>query len=156
MASGCGWLLNGDVKFSVAAAKRVANGLPSSYRRNTPAPRTLGFPRRSRLTREADLETVRRTGKRIQTERLEARASASLLLHPRVGIVVPKHRRKIVERNRVKRRLRELARTRLLPNLERIDLLIRAKPEAYNSSFQQLADDMAAIGRWLSGMEMVR
>ena len=56
----------------------------------------------------------------------------------------------------MKRRLRELARTRLLPNLERIDLLIRAKPEAYNSSFQQLADDMAAIGRWLSGMEMVR
>jgi ribonuclease P protein component len=68
-----------------------------------------------------------------------------------VGIVVPKHRRKIVERNRVKRRLRELVRTRLLPQLDRLDLLIRAKPEAYNSSFEQLADDLASIGQRLSG-----
>jgi len=71
------------------------------------------------------------------------------LLHPRVGVVVPKHKRKIVERNRVKRRLRELVRTQLLPHLERIDLLIRAKPEAYDSSFQQLAEDLSNIGQRL-------
>jgi ribonuclease P protein component len=85
----------------------------------------------------------------MQTERLEARASTSLLVHPRVGIVVPKHRRKIVERNRVKRRLRELVRVGLLPRLERIDLLIRAKPEAYNSTFDQLAADVVTIGQWV-------
>ena len=49
----------------------------------------------------------------MQTERLEARASASLLLHPRVGVVVPKYRRDIVDRNRTKRQLRELVRTRI-------------------------------------------
>lgn len=86
----------------------------------------------------------------MQTERLEARASASLLLHPRVGIVVPKHRQKIVNRNRVKRRLRELVRIQLLPGLQGVDLLIRAKPEAYASSFEQLARDVAAIGEWAS------
>ena len=150
MALGCEWLLNGDAKFLAAAAKRDVNGLPFSCRRNTPAPKSLGFPRNSRLTSEADLEAVRRTGKRMQTERLEARASASLLLHPRVGIVVPKHRRKIIERNRVKRRLRELIRIRLLPELGDIDLLIRAKPEAYGSSFEQLAGDVIAIGQWAS------
>ena len=64
-------------------------------------------------------------------------------------MVVPKHKRKIVERNRVKRRLRELVRTQLLPYLERTDLLIRAKPEAYDSSFQQLADDVTSIGERL-------
>jgi ribonuclease P protein component len=104
-----------------------------------------------RLTRESDLEAVRRTGKRIQTEHLEARASASLLPHLRVGVVVPKHRRRIVERNRVKRRLRELIRTRLVPHLDRrIDLLIRAKPDAYNATFQDLAVDVSYIGRWAS------
>jgi ribonuclease P protein component len=73
------------------------------------------------------------------------------LPHPRVGIVVPKHRRRIVERNRVKRRLRELVRTSLLPNLDRrIDLLIRAKPEAYNATFQDLAADVGSIGQWAS------
>jgi ribonuclease P protein component len=152
MVSGCGWLPDGDVKFSVAAGRKGANGLPSNYRRNTLAPRTFGFPRSSRLTSETDLETVRRTGKRMQTERLEARASASLLLHPRAGVVVPKHRHKIVERNRVKRRLRELVRIKLLPRLEGIDVLIRAKPEAYDSSFMQLAGDVGAIGEWASRM----
>jgi len=84
----------------------------------------------------------------MQTEHLEARASASLLLHPRVGIVVPKHRRKIVERNKVKRRLREIVRTGLLQSLGSIDLLIRAKPEAYGSTFQELAEDVGLIGEW--------
>lgn len=88
----------------------------------------------------------------MQTERLEARASASLLLHPRAGVVVPKHRHKIVERNRVKRRLRELVRIKLLPGLEGIDVLIRAKPEAYDSNFTQLAGDVGVIGEWVSRM----
>jgi ribonuclease P protein component len=149
MASGCAWLPNGDVKFLAAVGRKDVNGSRSNCRRNTPAPNRLGFPRRLRLTRESELEVVRRTGKRIQTERLEARASASLLPHPRVGIVVPKHRRSIVERNRVKRRLRELIRITLLPELDRcIDLLIRAKPEAYNATFQDLAIDVSYIGRW--------
>jgi ribonuclease P protein component len=86
----------------------------------------------------------------MQTERLEARALASLLLYPRVGVVVPKHRQKIVDRNRVKRRLRELVRVELLPALQGVDLLIRAKPEAYASSFEQLAGDVAVIGQWAS------
>jgi ribonuclease P protein component len=88
----------------------------------------------------------------MQTERLEARASASLLLHPRAGVVVPKHRHNIVDRNRVKRRLRELVRIKLLPGLQRIDVLIRAKPEAYGSSFEQLALDVGTIGEWVSRM----
>lgn len=85
----------------------------------------------------------------MQTEHLEARASASLLLHPRVGIVVPKYRQTIVSRNLVKRRLRELARIRLLPNLGRVDLLLRAKPPAYGTTFDQLASDVDAIARWV-------
>ena len=88
----------------------------------------------------------------MQTERLEARASASLFLHPRVGIVVPKHRRKVVARNRVKRRLRELVRISLLPELGRVDLLIRAKPEAYGSTFKELTADIAQIGEWASAI----
>src|SRR6185312_11038191 len=151
--SGCVWLLNGDVKFLAVAGRKGGNGSRSNYRRNTPAHNTLSFPRRLRLTSETDLEVVRRTGKRIQTEHLEARASASLLPHPRVGVVVPKHRRRIVDRNRVKRRLRELVRTRLLPDLNRrIDLLIRAKPEAYEATFQDLAVDVISIGQWAAGV----
>ena len=88
----------------------------------------------------------------MQTERLDARASASLLLHPRVGVVVPKYRRNIIDRNRTKRRLRELARTRMLPILRRIDVLLRAKPEAYGASFDQLSVEVDAIAQWAGGI----
>jgi len=62
---------------------------------------------------------------------------------------VPKHRQKIVDRNRVKRRLREIVRTGLLGELGSVDLLIRAKPEAYRSSFEQLSGDVSAIREWV-------
>ena len=62
--------------------------------------------------------------------------------------MVPKHRHKVVERNRVKRRLRELVRTTVLPELGQVDLLIRAKPEAYDSTFSELNADVAQIGSW--------
>jgi ribonuclease P protein component len=88
----------------------------------------------------------------MQTECLEARMSASLLLHPRVGVVVPKYGRKIVDRNRTKRRLRELARIRLLPVMGQVDLVLRAKPEAYRSSFDQLASQVDAIASWTAGV----
>jgi ribonuclease P protein component len=88
----------------------------------------------------------------MQTERLDARASASLLLRPRVGVVVPKYRRNIVDRNRTKRRLRELARTKMLPILKNIDILLRAKPEAYDSTFDQLAVEVDAIAQWAAGV----
>jgi ribonuclease P protein component len=88
----------------------------------------------------------------MQTECLEARVSASLLPHPRVGVVVPKHGRNIVDRNRAKRRLRELVRLRLLPAIGRVDLLIRAKPEAYRSTFDDLAAQVDTIASWVAGI----
>jgi ribonuclease P protein component len=85
----------------------------------------------------------------MQTEHLEARASASLLLHPRVGIVVPKYRHNIVSRNRIRRCLRELVRIRLLPDISGVDLILRAKPSAYATTFEQLASDVDTIARWV-------
>ena len=88
----------------------------------------------------------------MQTECLEARVSASLLPHSRVGVVVPKHGRNIVDRNRTKRRLRELVRLRLLPAIGRVDLLVRAKPEAYRSTFDELAAQVDVIASWAAGI----
>ena len=85
----------------------------------------------------------------MQTEHLEARASASILLHARVGIVVPKYKQNIVERNRVRRRLRELVRLRLLPQTGQVDVLLRAKQAAYESTFDQLATEVDQITTWV-------
>ena len=71
----------------------------------------------------------------------------------RIGIIVPRHQQTAVERNRLKRRLRELARTRLLPALRAgaaQDLSIRAKRDAYAARMDALAADVAAIVRRVS------
>jgi RNase P protein component len=60
---------------------------------------------------------VRQSGTRIRVEYLDVRAMPSALPHARVGFVVPKYGHTSVDRNRLKRRLRELVRTRLLPSL---------------------------------------
>jgi ribonuclease P protein component len=78
---------------------------------------------------------------------LDVRIVASPLGHPRVGVVVPRYSRSAVDRNRLKRRLRELVRTRLLPVLASVDVVIRARPDAYAASFAALGDavDRAAV-----------
>ena len=73
---------------------------------------------------------------------LDVRAIASPLGHPRVGVVVPRYSRSAVDRNRLKRRLRELVRTRLLPNAPPADVVIRARPEAYAASYDALVIDV--------------
>lgn len=77
-------------------------------------------------------------GKRFRTEHLDLRAAASPVPHPRVGIIVPKHKRTNVERNRLKRRLREIVRVHVLRSLPAIDLVIRARPGAYEASMMML------------------
>ena len=90
-----------------------------------------------------------REGKRIRTEHLELRAVASLLHHPRVGFIVPKYGQSGVARNRLKRRLREITRLTLLPELPPVDVVIRARREAYGARFEALSAQLTHAGERL-------
>jgi ribonuclease P protein component len=61
-----------------------------------------------------------------------------------VGLIVPKHGQTSVNRNRLKRRLRELARCSMLPVLPPVDVVVRSRPEAYGASFDGLAAEVHA------------
>lgn len=66
---------------------------------------------------------------------------------PRVGFIVPRYRFRLVDRNRVKRRLREAVRLRWLPGCGAgapVDALLRAHREAYGASYSALAE---TVGR---------
>ena len=52
---------------------------------------------------------------------------------------MPRFKRSAVDRNRLKRRLRELIRTRLLHGVPHADIVVRADPDAYGATFEQLA-----------------
>lgn len=64
----------------------------------------------------------------------------------RLGVVVPKHGRTIVQRNQLERRIRELLRTEWLPgersSAETWDLLVRARPVAYETSGAELREEL--------------
>jgi len=51
---------------------------------------------------------------------------------------VPRYSHSAVDRNRVKRRLREVVRLDVLPSLPNIDLVVRALPSAYGAAMEEL------------------
>jgi ribonuclease P protein component len=106
------------------------------------------LPRHRRITRNAEIRGIFRRGKRSGTAHLDVFHSASPFAYARVGVVVPKHRHTVVERNLVKRRIREVLRRDVLPRLEScgdvVDVLVRARPGAYGVGYGQLRDELVA------------
>lgn len=93
---------------------------------------------------------MKKAGRRLRTEHLDVRATDSLLSHARVTVIVAKHGHTIVERNRLRRRLRELARTKVIPNLGSIDAVVRSLSSAYGASFDELTAEVVKIVQELS------
>jgi len=76
------------------------------------------------------------------------------LPHPRVGFIVPRYKHSAVDRNRLKRRLREITRTLLMPEFVKhppVDVVVRVLPSAYEASFEtlrtQLTRTVAAVAK---------
>ena len=107
------------------------------------------LPRAARITASGEILALFRRGKRQRTRHLDVFVAASPVSRSRLGVVVPKHRHRIVERNLVKRRLREIGRTELLPRLAgcdpALDLLVRARAEAYGASFEALREELVRV-----------
>jgi len=81
----------------------------------------------------------------VRARFLDVKRLESALGYLRVGVVVPKYGFTAVRRNTLKRRLRELARQRLLTLADSCDLVIRARREAYEASFASLRDDIESV-----------
>lgn len=61
-----------------------------------------------------------------------------------------------MERNRLKRRLRELARTLLLPDMPPVDLVIRTFPESYDAPFATLEREVRRMQEKLQRLYATR
>jgi len=85
-------------------------------------------------------------GKHTRTPSLEVFVAGAPGPRSRLGLIVPKHGRRIVDRNLLKRRLREIGRRQILPELDssgrRADVLIRARGRAYGVDFESLAREV--------------
>jgi ribonuclease P protein component len=124
-----------------AAGSQVASGAASGRSHQE------HLRRSRRITGSRDIRTRFQRGKRSRTAHLDVFDSASPLAFSRAGVVVPKHRHGVVERNRLKRRLRDLLRRVVLPGLETggvvADVLVRARPESYEASYETLRIELS-------------
>ena len=116
-------------------------------------PGRFGLPAASRITRTRDIRALLRKGKRKKTSHLDVFFLSSGGTLPRLGVVVPKHRHRVVDRNKVKRRLKEIGRREILPRMREAgqcgDLLVRARKEVYGASYQQLRRELIEIAEEL-------
>jgi ribonuclease P protein component len=113
-------------------------------------PRGRRYPRARRITRGSEIRALFARGKRSRTPHLDVLYSESPASFSRVGLVVPRYGNSAVRRNRVKRRLREALRLEVLPRLEGrepgMDVLVRARREAYGVSYARLSGELV---EWL-------
>ncbi len=104
------------------------------------------LPRGARIRSGSEIRELLKKGKRKRTMNMDVFLAPSPASRSRLGLIVPKHGHKIVSRNLLKRRLREIGRRRVLPGLDergvRADVLIRTRPPAYDVDFERLAHDV--------------
>lgn len=92
-----------------------------------------------------------RDGKRLRSSNLDLRVVLATGAVSRIGFVVPKHGHSSVERNRLKRRLRELGRLRLLDvmcGLSRqpgVDVVMRVQSGAYRLEYVELRSEIELL-----------
>jgi ribonuclease P protein component len=85
------------------------------------------------------------------TASLDVRAVVTASRCSRVGFVVPKYGHSAVRRNQLKRALRELSRLRLLTVLSDsdsepgVDVVMRARPVAYQASHTELRNEFEEV-----------
>jgi len=127
-----------------------------------------GFPRAARLRKHADFDLVYKEGRRVFSENMTVfvrrrgveaepdqeglRASIPALTRwgPRVGFTVSRAMGGAVQRNRIKRRLREAVRLHLSECGAPVDVVINPKRTAIGAEFAQLS---AEVQRAFAGIQ---
>ncbi|MFN2384589.1 MAG: ribonuclease P protein component [Gemmatimonadota bacterium] len=102
------------------------------------------MPRARRITTRREIAHLL-TGQRARADTLELywRPAAGLL--PRATCITPKHGHTGVERNQLRRRLKELMRQILFVRPDALDYLVRSRPPAYDRTYAQLADELTGL-----------
>ena len=140
MASGPAWLQRAVGVCLPADARRGASGSRSDANEGARVP---AFPM---LRRKADFDALGRHGTARSSRLLVLRSLRTGRPETRVGLSTPRTLGGAVQRNRVRRRLRELIRERHETIGQGWDLLLIARPEAATASHAELR---AALGSLL-------
>lgn len=113
-------------------------------------PAGRSFPRAARIRNTRDILALLRHGRRCRAGPIDLYFRENSEGRPRVTVIVPKHGHSSVERNKLKRRIREIVRRDWLARRwtegASTDLLVRTGRRAYDMSY---ADIAATLGEAL-------
>ena len=121
---------------------------------NGPGEPGTGFPRTARLLKHADFERVYKQGRRHSSPHMTVfylvqATDASQEKRARVGFTVGRVLGGAVERNRIKRRLREAVRLRRSSLLGAVDIVINPKKSILKLEFATVLEE---VGRALDAI----
>jgi ribonuclease P protein component len=106
------------------------------------------LPHSYRLRKSKDFESTYRKGRLFDGRLILARINQNSLGHARVGIIVSKKvSKKAVQRNKIRRQIRDIIRSNILSCVDGYDLAIIAKPISAKASYSEIEDDWQKI--WL-------
>jgi ribonuclease P protein component len=113
---------------------------------NQPDPHPAKFAKSSRLLKRAEFEQVYQSGRRHFSKNLTAfflkRDAANQKRGPRVGLTVSRALGGAVERNRIRRRMREAARLNLKALPLAVDIVINPKKSVLKTEFSTLTEEV--------------
>ncbi len=103
------------------------------------------FRKEEKICRRADFQRISKEGARYQTRHFRVSISPNGLSHRRLGITVRKRIGSAVQRNHLKRLIREFFRLnkRALPNSS--DLVITAREGAAGLNFWQVSEELKGL-----------
>jgi ribonuclease P protein component len=113
-----------------------------------PQPPDQTFPKKRRVCHRADFVKIQRKGLKYQTEHFLVFARVNQT-HARLGITTSRKAGKAVQRNLIKRLLREVFRQHKDLFTVGVDLVFVAKPDTTQVSYAAFLLQMQAVSRWV-------
>jgi ribonuclease P protein component len=83
-------------------------------------------------------------GRRARRDHFDIYWSSNEAGFPRLGLIVPKLRHNGVERNRLRRRLKEVWRRDVARQLPAWDVVVRARQESYGLTFESMRAELVS------------
>jgi ribonuclease P protein component len=82
----------------------------------------------------------------VRTAHLDLAWRPATTTRSRAAIIVPRYHCSAVARNRLRRRLREILRRGVLAGFPSVDVVVRARRQAYSAPFAALRAELVAAG----------